>query len=406
MNENKIEKKENRFEIKYKKLKEMVMIFEKKISLMIGRMIVLLLLVFLISESIFSSVYFVYNLKKINDVQGNDLYKNQPWLNKYNEERKLGEAKYSPYIGYKSKEFSGKYINIGEDSLRSTFNTCNTNDSKKFFMFGGSTLWGEYARDNYTIPSYFSKKLCSYGMNIVVSNFGSGGYTTSEEMITLIMELRKGNIPDYVIFYDGVNDVGCAYLNNKSGYPPNAKAREDEFNLRKKINIIEPFYQQTSTGRIIAKVFGNDANGYELTIKTPRDETNLDKLSNETAEVYLNNLEIIEALSSHYNFTAFYFLQPNLYTKKELSSNERILITTEEYTRLGRFYNRTYDTIVILEKQNKYKFYDIRYIFNEVNGSVYYDTSHHISEEGNRIVGERIAEIIYDYMMGDDDGTG
>ena len=49
-------------------------------------------------------------------------------------------------------------------------------------------------------------------------------------MMELFLQLREGNIPDLVVFYDGVNDVFSAYQQGKAGIPQNENNREKEFN--------------------------------------------------------------------------------------------------------------------------------------------------------------------------------
>ena len=51
---------------------------------------------------------------------------------------------------------------------------------------------------------------------VCVVNFGESGFVSTQGVIQLILELQSGNIPDLVIFYDGVNDVYAAY---QSGRP-------------------------------------------------------------------------------------------------------------------------------------------------------------------------------------------
>ncbi|MER3445854.1 MAG: hypothetical protein C4291_03015 [Candidatus Dadabacteria bacterium] len=81
-------------------------------------------------------------------------------------------------------------------------------------MFGGSTMWGTEARDDFTIPSILSKKLWRRGIRCDIVNFSGSGYVSTQEVIALLIELQRGNIPNLVIFYDGINDTYSAYQHN------------------------------------------------------------------------------------------------------------------------------------------------------------------------------------------------
>ena len=76
-------------------------------------------------------------------------------------------------------------------------------DAKTIFMFGGSTLWGTGSPDRNTIPSELQALL---GPEYDIYNFGETGYVSTQELNYLLHRLSLGDIPDTVIFYDGVND--------------------------------------------------------------------------------------------------------------------------------------------------------------------------------------------------------
>ncbi len=150
----------------------------------------------------------------------NEVYDNCSWADEYFKESRQCRTQYIPYIGWSRVEYSGKYVNIDENGLRYTWNSKNSsNDTVKIYFFGGSTTWGTGARDNYTIPSLVSKYLFENNINAEVTNYGETGFQNTQEMIFLMMELRRDNKPDIVIFYDGVNDVYSAYQHKKAGLP-------------------------------------------------------------------------------------------------------------------------------------------------------------------------------------------
>jgi hypothetical protein len=161
-------------------------------------------------------------------------YKGASWFREYTKEasRAFFKVKWSPYVYWKTEPFKGKYISINNDSSRKTWSP--PIDSAKpiyhIFMFGGSTLWGWGARDDYTIPSLVAKILhTKYDMQAKITNFGELGYISTQEAIRYMQELQHHNIPQLVIFYDGLNDVFAALQNGAAGIPHNEFKREKEF---------------------------------------------------------------------------------------------------------------------------------------------------------------------------------
>ena len=69
----------------------------------------------------------------------------------------------------------------------------------------GAPDWG-------TIPAYLQTLLeQKIETPLCIVNYGEWGYVVTQNMILLTLELRDGNVPDLVIFYDGINDVFATY---------------------------------------------------------------------------------------------------------------------------------------------------------------------------------------------------
>ena len=183
--------------------------------------ITLFLLVLL--EIIFSIAFLVRDHVTVSDSRILDAQsqreedRDTPWRNEYAKEMEENSLRWEPYIYWRRKPYEGKYININSDGIRLTTPSQTSPDqagrSLRVFMFGGSTMWGTSARDACTIPSFLSKALKGRGKRIEIINFGETGYVSTQEVITLLLQLRKGNVPDIVIFYDGENDTYSAYQN-------------------------------------------------------------------------------------------------------------------------------------------------------------------------------------------------
>ncbi len=155
-----------------------------------------------------------------------DTYGDAAWINDYREEfRRAYIAQWRSYVYWRRTPYHGNYINVDANGLRLTTSTEGAGKASgtplKVFMFGGSTMWGVGARDAFTIPSIVARELQQKGVAVEVVNFGESGYVSTQEVITLLLQLQKGERPALVVFYDGVNDIFSAYQQRMAGLPQN-----------------------------------------------------------------------------------------------------------------------------------------------------------------------------------------
>jgi len=118
-----------------------------------------------------------------------DAFRGNKWSKKlFSEYDEAFKHSYEQYIGWSMKEYQGQYVNINASGVRETWNKPNKNNKYdgNIYFFGGSTLLGEGARDEFTIPSNFSKYLVEDGKHYYVYNHGKGSYTFTQEIIQLI----------------------------------------------------------------------------------------------------------------------------------------------------------------------------------------------------------------------------
>lgn len=380
---------ENRFEKILYKYKEFLKPLNYLIKL-VGIVIILLVLLELFSFLALNTYISAYNFIKYGakDSRVNiDVYKDKEWAPEYfQEEREVSKGEYYPYVGYRRvPNFNGKYINLDKESIRKTINPCldNSKEKIKIFAFGGSTMWGTGSRDQGTIPSYLSQLLCEKGYNVEVTNFGESGYTNTQEMIRLQLELRKGNIPDIVIFYDGVNDVYSSFQNRIAGFPQNIENRKKEFNSKDKFNINGLFPNFYKILGIVKR---------KLSKKRVSDKN----LNVETAKVYINNIKIIRSLEDDFKFKSFFYWQPSIYTKKNLSEDEKTKINYDETLYLD--YNMVSDLVNNMSND----VISLTSIFDSEERTIFIDWSH-ISEDGNLIIAQKMADDIHKYLSTLDD---
>jgi lysophospholipase L1-like esterase len=83
-------------------------------------------------------------------------------------------------------------------------------------------VWGTGSPDWATTPAFLQSGLQALkGRPVRVVNFGESGWVSSQGLIELIWQLKSGNYPDLVLFYDGSNDVYAAYQSGRAGVHQN-----------------------------------------------------------------------------------------------------------------------------------------------------------------------------------------
>jgi hypothetical protein len=328
--------------------------------------------------------------QKVSDLRvNNEVYDNCSWADELFKEFRQQEVQDIPYIGRSRREYSGKYINVDENGLRYTWNSKNSaNDPIKIYFFGGSTTWGTGARDNYTIPSLVSKYLFENNISANVTNYGESGYQNTQETIFLMLELQK-DIPDVVIFYDGVNDVYSAYQNRKAGLPQHGAvlACKNEY-----INYVVTMYTEHSYFWKCFTFLKNKLIGARDKSVHASDNAieNKEELAEEVIDVYSHNIKIIHGLEKEYGFKSYFFWQPCLYTKKYLSETEENFI--EEQLEIAQLYNFEVNHSHLKLKADT-SFIDVSNIFDNHNKTVFIDWCH-LGENGNEIVANKIGKTI------------
>jgi lysophospholipase L1-like esterase len=317
---------------------------------------------------------------------GADVYRDQAWAREYWREEDLTSqttfANWHSYVYWRRKPYQGKYINIDANGLRKTWNRTSvpTPTQIKIFMFGGSAMWGTGARDEFTIPSWLSKKLQERNVDVWVTNFGEGGYVSTQEVIALMLELQKGNVPDVVIFYDGANDVFSAFQQGVAGLPQN------------EYNRVQSFNQLNWRGEIVEKLaLYRAARGLVLAVQgrpLPKDDA---RLAEAVMDVYFSNQRIVSALAQEYGFTAHFYWQPTIYTKPRLSAWEM-----QERNRYGEaeFFQRAYRALAQrLQTLKPTNVYDLSDAFDDEAGTVFID-AFHISEAGNARIADLMIQML------------
>jgi len=336
-----------------------------------------------------------------------DAYSDTSWVHQYYSEFEESSAtRWSSYVYWRRKSYEGQYINVDPNGIRRTWRADKdrrAGDRLSVFVFGGSTMWGVGVRDDATIASFLARKLKEKGIEAEVTNFGESGYVSTQEVIALIRELQRGNVPDLAIFYDGVNDVYSAYQQRAAGLPHNEYNRVNEFNLTqsRSYRSLRAVFLRRTVERLAMVRFSRgllrrlgvgvrpDA---AVTYWGARDNAIAGKedLFREVLTVYEGNARIVKALADAYGFKTLLYWQPTIFHKKHLTAYEETQRKSVEA--LQPFCQAVYGIAcrTDLAAERETVFHDLSGTFAEVSQPVFIDWCH-LSEWGNEVIAERMA---------------
>jgi lysophospholipase L1-like esterase len=331
------------------------------------------------------------------------------WVPAYFKAMNSVQMRWYPYVYWKTAPMRSPYLNIDQHSNRVNWNAPRRpGDGKpllRVFTFGGSTTWGAGARDDYTIPSLLAKDLAGNpDYDVEVRNFGQMGWVTSQEVIYLYELLRRGERPDLVIFYDGVNDTFLGYQQGIAGLTQNEFLRAEEFGIlasssgRKRLygTALRTFLMNTGMADLIKLLAGKDKATYERKeiapmasiayLAPPSDFEGTDAVEQDIVNIYLFNDQMVRTLGDRFKFRALFYWQPVIYSKHPLTVYERAFVGARSRE---DFFDGTYKRVAAVAQSEGV--HDISGILNSEGAKTYFVDPWHITEEGNAVVARRMA---------------
>lgn len=346
------------------------------------------------------------NKEALGLVSGNWFYKNPDnkwWI----EESPQLEAEYHPLLSFIPKPLHTPNIEIDGQGVRKTVgNPTDTSASHtKIFIFGGSTVFGTNAKNEETIPSLISQTLNAENPEYEITNYGVSAYNSSQELAYLLLQLKQNNIPDVVVFYDGVNDLYSRYLYTYT--PDNQSMYEDV--MRKKLgniwkfhvplanqSLFDPQLLMSQLALFTTRIKLIDyplklISSFGLGARMPND--NLIKFNHsasipdETAKMYAENVKMVRVLGAAYGFKTLFIWQPSIATKQLTDNEIEIQNSKTEAANLYR------ETTTRVDSMNIPDFHNLSTIFSNDRRAVYLDFVH-VSAEGNKTIAEKISALI------------
>ena len=299
---------------------------------------------------------------------------------------------FEPYYHWRGKEIKSKYTNVGADGVRRTVHGEVRPDAKKVFVLGGSTTWGAIVPDQYTIPSYLQARL---GGDFRVYNYGEKGWVSTQALNYLLQQLALGNVPDYVVFYDGANDgyVG-AYSPAIPRDPHYLRVRD--MNDRRHAGwtkLLVDAFDRTNYKLVldyVARKTGSDPHKRREAGVEGKVETN----ARAVADLYDAHIRQVRALAAEYRFKVLFFWQPNL-----CASNRRDIPYEREFiNRMSPLWVRSQQLVYQHAKaafsgRERDAVFFLGDIFEDVKEPIYIDWAH-LGPRGNEIIANEIARRV------------
>lgn len=277
-------------------------------------------------------------------------------------------------------------------------------ESIDVFFFGGSTTWGAYQRDLHTIPSEFARLSEDVGLPVRVSNYAAPGYAIWQEIQLFQELLTRGDVPDLVVFYDGVNELIAQSMDAPTRDPSHTRSAElrRAFEAYNPFSDGSPFVERVATEytdrsavhrlfRSVRNVFrgeGFTADVYPTLWAPGHERIDLaDDRARNAVAIHRRGVEVAQRLAASYGVQTAFFWQPSYYTKDRVAAEDEIAGYWAEDPRAWRLASR------VAREQLRAPVVDLGDALDDVDEPVMYDF-HHTNEKGARVMAEAIFERV------------
>ena len=319
-------------------------------------------------------------------------------------------GKYAPFVVWRSNPaLNCDSVTVDPGGYRVTPAVSTDQDAFKVFLFGGSAMWGTNVSDHGTIGAFLQTYLSeSTGSEVAVSNLAQVGHSSTQEIIELMLQLRSGNVPDFVVYYDGFNDVWGGYEAGRAGshhsegpIAARVEGKPEAFNIRPPL---ETLLKESNIWLLITSIRSETP---DFASELQRVETystmgvHADSLAVEIVETYLGNCRIVEALGEQYGFEFIFVWQPSIWYGEKMKTEEEQDIYNGgfEFFLAGGdpAFKELYTTTYSLFEDaavDSFHYFSFSGIFNDVEETVYNDYSGvHVYSWANELIAMEIVEI-------------
>ncbi len=267
---------------------------------------------------------------------------------------------------------------------------------RRFWLLGGSTMRGGWVREGETIPSYLAEILNQpeNPEKVVLANYGENSFNSLLEtkyLQKLLIEASQP--PDLVIFYDGAND--CSYFNQY-------RTAQAHYGYRRLRALVES-YRRSAFGLLkplnaaVYASFTREVFDKFRQVKVPVYPDN--PAPQEMAAAAVKRYDHVRRLTGAYGAEFLLIWQPFLWVETAevdpaVSALEKELsVMGSNFLEVRRNFVTTYNLLADRLKDKPY-FVDFRNALTSRKSPVYEADGVHLKAAGNRMVAERLAELL------------
>ena len=314
-------------------------------------------------------------------------------------DRVAASYKYYSFIGWRKQLVNLKYTNV--DPPYNTRRSIGQGLNKSYWFFGGSTMWGNGVSDINTIPSHFYK---ISGKSVY--NFGEGGWGSRQSLNQLISIISHKQLPQTVVFYDGVNDVQHQCRTEIVDLPSHSYQTliRSSLKIRKSISskfsaLISQLMQKSiflPYKKVLNKVLNIDTDpintGYYNCVGNPERAKSI-------AKNLVENWYSAYALSKIYSFKFLAVLQPTIYTSMHdysyfsESDKKKTNLLKDEYNYVYPYIYEFAKEKCLFDKTFCDSFVDGRQWLKESVQPIFFDFNH-LNSNGNKLVARKIYDLL------------
>lgn len=352
--------------------------------------------------------------------------------------RDIPLVKFHPFFGFVNND--GQRNNYGFQS--SSDYPLHKNHLKQYFIgiFGGSVAeqFAIYGKDQLIADlkqyHYFRDK------EIVILNFGSGGYKQPQQLLILNYFLMLGQELDLVINLDGFNEVALSSNNNANGVEiamPSIDHVGSIINMidqttltsekikslaainrykiwlnvlaqtMNKAGFASEYFVLKQVYKITYNSYINEILTFQLSPNNP-DNSFIDvntvtyslpdsALYEGVAQNWMTASIMMSQILASKHILYFHFLQPNQYYSQKVFSPAEATIALNQNHPYRAAIEKGYPILInkaVILTQNGVNFYDAVDIFNNEPGIIYADSCCHYNTFGNNLLADFIASSI------------
>lgn len=279
-------------------------------------------------------------------------------------------------------------------------------------VLGGSAILGTGVADDETAPHQLERMLSRHlaqspipGLSSVrVINAGQGYYNSTQELVFLVTELAIYE-PDVIVVADGYNDLHHAVVwgNRPSANEVTTAMMESLMHGGGAVQRVgwpdaafsalqASYFANRTRGGIASRVVAPTDLGFPM--QSPRSTRQDPQFMPLVKHRLIMNWTLIHGLAESFGARAIFSLQPTIFVKDALSTEERQYIESTEYAELvGRNW-REFESFVEGEAMRLgLPTFDADSYIERESGRMFFDYCHLLGE-GNRLMAQAMAERI------------